>query len=205
MGIRVGAVRALTAVLLGLAVLAGVVLLARPTGPGAAPAAPRSAADRAGATPAATGAPPATSRPGASAATTPGPAPGQAADPCRLVTRAEAAAALGRPVDRVQSRQGFLVRSCLFSGARGRQVVVQLHQGPAASLRQFRMGRRPDDQRVAGVGDEAWFTPDTGLLDVREGAARFQVGLLDATGPPIARRVPPGLVALARAAAGRLP
>jgi hypothetical protein len=205
MGIRVGAVRALAGLLLGLAVLVGVVVLARPTAPGGAPAASRSAADRAGATPTTTGAPP-MSRPGASAAaTTPGPAPGQAADPCRLVTRAEAAAALGRPVARVQPRQGFLVRSCLFSGARGRQVVVQLHQGPAASLTQFRMGRRPDDQPVAGVGDEAWFTPDTGLLDVREGAARFQVGLLDgAGGRPTPPRVPPDLVALARAVAGRL-
>jgi hypothetical protein len=67
------------------------------------------------------------------------------------------------------------------------------------------MGRRPDDQPVAGVGDEAWFTADTGLLDVRVGAARFQVGLLDAAGRPAPRRVPPALVALARAVAGRLP
>jgi hypothetical protein len=84
-------------------------------------------------------------------------------------------------------------------------VIVQLHQGPAASEEQFRMGRRPDDQPVAGVGDEAWFTSDTCLLDVREGAARFQVGLLDATGRSGPRRVPPSLVTLARTIAGRLP
>jgi hypothetical protein len=132
------------------------------------------------------------------------PATGPASDPCRLVTRAEAAAALGRPVARVQQRQGFLVRSCLFTSAGGRQVIVQLHQGSAASRAQFRMGRRPDDQAVAGIGDEAWFTPDTGLLDVRQGAARFQVGLLDATGQPAQRRIPPGLLTLARAIAGRL-
>jgi hypothetical protein len=205
MGVRVGAVRALTGLLLGLAVAAGVVLLARTTAPGAAPPAPRPAADQARA-PSAGARLPATSTPGAAeaASTTSPPAAGPAADPCRLVARAEAAAALGGPVARIQPRQGFLVRSCLFSGAR-RQVVVQLHQGPAASREQFRMGRRPDDQPVAGVGDEAWFTPDTGLLDVRAGTARFQVGLLDATGQPAARRVPPGLVALARAVAGRLP
>jgi hypothetical protein len=208
MATRVGAVRALASLLLALAVLAGLVLLlARPTAPGAAPAASRSTADQARAAPATTGEPPATSKPGRQAAVTtrPGPAPGQAADPCRLLTRTEAAAALGRSVARVQSRQGFLVRSCLFSGARGRQLVLQLHQGPAASLAQYRMGRRPDDQPVAGVGDEAWFTADTGLLDVRLGAARFQVGLLDVAGGPAPPRVPPGLVALARAVAGRLP
>jgi hypothetical protein len=205
MGIRVGAVRALAGLLLGLALLAGVVLLARPTAPGTTAPAPGAAADRAGAA-SATTAGPATSGPGpaAAATTAPGRAPGQAADPCRLLTRAEATAALGRPIVKVQSRQGFLVRSCLF-GAGGRQLVVQLHQGPAASLAQYRMGRRPDDQPVGGVGDEAWFTPDTGLLDVRVGAARFQVGLLDANGPPALRRVPPGLVTLARAVAGRAP
>ena len=211
MATRVGAVPALAGLLLGLAVLVGLgLLLARPTAPGAAAAATsRSAPDQARAAPATTGEPPATPRPGpsavAAATTTSGRAPGQAADPCRLLTRAEAAAALGESVARVQARQGFLVRSCLFSGAHGRQLVLQLHRGPAASLAQYRMSRRPDDRPVAGVGDQAWFTADTGLLDVRVGAARFQVGLLDAAGGPAPPRVPPGLVALARAVAGRLP
>ena len=207
MATRVIAVRALAGLLTGLAVLAGVVLLARPTAPGAAPPAPGTVADQARAPSARAGElPPATSTPGAegAAGSTPPAAAGPAADPCRLVTRAEAAAALGRPVARVQPRQGFLVRSCLFTGTGGRQVVVQLHHGPAASREQFRMGRRPDDQPVAGVGDEAWFTPDSGLLDVRDGAARFQVGLLDGTGQPASRRAPPGLLTLARMIAGRL-
>jgi hypothetical protein len=204
MSIRVGAVRTLAGLLLGLAVLVGLVLLARPTAPGAAPGA---VADQARAPTTAGELPAATSTPGAgkAASTTTPTASDPAADPCRLLSRAEAAAALGRPVARLQRRQGFLVRSCLFSSGRGRQVIVQLYQGPAASRAQFRMGRRPDDQPVAGVGDEAWFTPDTGLLDVREGSARFQVGLLDATGQPALRRVPPGLVTLARAVAGRAP
>jgi hypothetical protein len=203
--VRVGAVRALAGLLLVLAVLAGVVLLARPTAPGGAPPAPGVVAARGDAPPATTRIPPATSRPGAPAASATSPPGDGAADPCRLLSRAEAAAALGRPVARIQRRQGFLVRSCLVTGVGGRQVIVQLHQGPAASRAQFRMGRRPDDQPVAGVGDEAWFTPDSGLLDVREGAARFQVGLLDAGGlPPSRRRALPGLLVLARAIAGRL-
>jgi hypothetical protein len=208
MATRVTAVR-LLGLLLGVAVLAGLVLLARPA------TAPRSP-------PTATGAVPGARRPSATvggpAAMTPGPrassaagttptapAAGPTSDPCRLVTRAEAAAALGQPIAKVRPRQGFLVRLCLFvSAPGGRQLIVQLYQGPAASLAQFRMARRPDDQPVAGVGDEAWFTPDTCLLDVRQGAARFQVGLLDATGRPGPRRVPPSLVTLARTIAGRL-
>jgi hypothetical protein len=209
---RVTAVRLLAGLLLGVAVLAGLVLLARTataprvartvTGPAlaGAPGPSATAGGQAAATTSAPGAP------SAAGATPTAPATGPAPDACRLVTRAEAATVLGRPVVKVQPRQGFLVRSCLFSSDRGgRQVIVQLHQGPAASLAQFRMGRRPDDQPVGGVGDEAWFTPDTCLLDVRVGAARFQVGLLDATGRPAPGRVPPGLVALARAIASRLP
>jgi hypothetical protein len=207
---RVVAVRVLAGLLLAVAILTVLVLLARAASPPrVAPAVPGAAA-AAARDPSATGGGQAvtTPRPGASAAgTTPTAptAPGQASDPCRLITRAEAAAALGRPVAKVQPRTGFLIRSCLFSSARGgRQVIVQLHHGPAASLAQFRMARRPDDQPVAGVGDEAWFTPDTGLLDVRKDPARFQLGLLDATVRPASRRVPPDLLTLARAAAARL-
>jgi hypothetical protein len=202
-------VRLLAGLLLAAAVLAGLVLLARTrTAPRGAPSATGAAVTGAR-SPSATGGGQVatTSGPGGSSAVTPptAPAAGPASDPCRLVTRAEAAAVLGRPVAKVQPRQGFLVRSCLFVGTSGsRQLIVQLHQGLAASRAQFRMARRPHDQPVTGVGDEAWFTPDTGLLDVREGAARFQIGLLDAAGRAGSRRVPPSLVTLARAVAGRL-
>jgi hypothetical protein len=211
MATRVTAVRTLAGLLLGVAVLAVLVLLVRAASPPrVAPAVPDAVAPGAR-NPSATagGQAATTSRPGApsAAGTTPTapPSPGPASDPCRLVTRAEAATALGQPIAKAQPRQGFLVRSCLFTSARGgRQLIVQLHQGPAASLAHFRMARRPDDQPVVGVGDDAWFTPDTGLLDVRKGAARFQVGLLDVTGRSGSRRVPPGLVSLARAATARL-
>jgi hypothetical protein len=206
---RVTAVRTLAGLLLGVVLLAGLVLLAGPAdAPRGVPTAPGAAATGARG-PATAGGQTTASGPGASAAagTTPAapPSPRPASDPCRLVTRAEAAAALGQPVANVQPRQGFLVRSCLFSGAPGGgQLIVQLHQGPAASLAQFRVARRPDDQPVGGVGDDAWFTPDTGLLDVRKGAARFQAGLLDATGRSRSRRVPPGLLILAKKIAARL-
>ena len=203
-----GAVRVLAGLLLGVAALGGVVLLSRTANaPRGAPNAPGAAATGARSPAATPGGQATTSGPAAEVAgptPTAPPSPGPAADPCRLVTRAEATAALGQPVAKTQRRQGFLVRSCLLSSARGRQLIVQLHEGLSASLAQFRMGRRPDDQPVAGVGDEAWFTADTGLLDVRKGAARFQVGLLDATGRSGSRRVTPGLLTLARAAAARL-
>jgi len=203
-----GAVRVLAGLLLGVAALGGVVLLSRTANaPRGAPNAPGAAATGARGPAATAGGQATTSGPAAEVAgptPTAPPSPGPAADPCRLVTRAEATAALGQPVAKTQRRQGFLVRSCLLSSARGRQLIVQLHEGLSASLAQFRMGRRPDDQPVAGVGDEAWFTADTGLLDVRKGAARFQVGLLDATGRSGSRRVTPGLLTLARAAAARL-
>jgi hypothetical protein len=205
---RLTAARVLAGLLLGLAVVVGVVLVARPAGQRTAPGA---AGSRAPAGPG--GQPVATSGPGArvpaaATATTAGPPsrPVQAAaDPCRLATRAEVAAVLGRPVARVQPRQGFLVRSCLFLGAgASRQVVVQVNYGPAASREQFRMARAPGGQPVRGVGDEAWFTPDTGLLDVRKGAARFQVGLLGTAGRPASRSVPSSLLALARNLARRV-
>lgn len=212
MATRVTIIRLLAGLLLGVAMLAGLILLARTakaprvarTAPGPAVAGAPSASATAGEQPM-----PTTSGPGApsAAGTTPAapPSPGPASDPCRLVIRAEAAAALGQPIAKIQPRQGFLVRSCLFSSTPGGgQLIVQLHQGPAASLAQFRMARRPDDQPVGGVGDDAWFTPDTGLLDVRKGTARFQAGLLDAAGRSGSRRVPPGLLILAKKIAARL-
>ena len=200
--------RVLAGLVLGLAAAVGVVLVASPAGQHAAPA--TTVGSRAPAVPG--GQPAATSGPGtpvpAATAPTAGPTsrPVQAAaDPCRLATRAEVAAVLGRPVARVQPRQGFLVRSCLFLGAgASRQLVVQVNYGPAASREQFRMARTPGGQPVRGVGDEAWFTPDTGLLDVRKGAARFQVGLLGTAGQPASRSVPPRLLALARNLARRV-
>jgi hypothetical protein len=205
---RLTTARALAGLLLGFAVVVGFVLVARPASQRTAPG---SAGSRAPARPG--GQPAATSGPGArvpaaATATTAGPSsrPVQAAaDPCRLATRAEVAAVLGRPIAKVQPRQGFLVRSCLFLGAgASRQVVVQVNYGPAASREQFRMARATGGQPVRGVGDEAWFTPDTGLLDVRKGAARFQVGLLGTAGQSTSRSVPPSLLALARNLAGRV-
>ena len=205
---RVTATRALAGLVLGLAVVAGLVLVARPAGWGTGAAGSRGPAATAGG-PAATSGPGAPAPAAVATTSAPGPvptAPAQAAaDPCQLVTRAEVAVVLGQPVARIQPRQGFLIRSCLFSGAGGgRQLVVQVNYGPAASQQQFRMARIPGGQPVGGVGDQAWFTPDTGLLDVLKGPARFQVGVLGTTGRSGLRGVPSSLLTLARKVAARV-
>ena len=210
---RVIAARAIAGLLLGSVVVACLVLAVRQAGPRTTPgtdaAGDRAPGERAGGPVATSG--PGGQAPGAATATTSAPGPVQGtpaqadADPCRLVTRAEVAAVLGQAVVRVQPLQGFLVRSCVFSGAgSGRQVIVQVNYGPAASQEQFRMARTPGGQAVGGVGDEARFTPDTGLLDVRKGPARFQVGLLGTAGRSESSHVPSSLLALARKVTGRI-
>ena len=57
---------------------------------------------------------------------------------------------------------------------------------------------------MAGIGQAARWTRDTGLLDVLDGAARFQVGLFTPAGGPVAAEPPARLEAAARAVAARL-
>jgi hypothetical protein len=54
-------------------------------------------------------------------------------------------------VARVQSRDGFLVRSCTFWSNGDRYVLVQVHRGVSASRDQFELSRLPADRPVAGV------------------------------------------------------
>jgi hypothetical protein len=122
----------------------------------------------------------------------------------RVLSDAEAAAALGTAVARVESRDGFLLRSCTWWSGSSRYLLVQVNRGVAASRDQFELSRLPGDRPVAGIGQAARWTPDTGLLDVLDGAARFQLGLFTAAGSPAAAEPPPRLEAAARAVAARL-
>src|SRR5829696_4760229 len=125
--------------------------------------------------------------------------PAPPAPPCQSVlTSAEASAALGAAVARTESRDGFLLRTCTFWAASGRYLLVQVSRGVAASKEQYELSRLPADRDVAGVGQAARWTRDTGLLDVLHGGARFQVGLFGAAEPP------PRLEAAARAVAAHL-
>jgi hypothetical protein len=131
------------------------------------------------------------------------PAPPAPACP-RVISDAEAAAALGAAVARTESRDGFLVRSCTFWTSNDRYLLVQVSRGVAASRDQYDLSRLPADRTVPGIGQAARWTRDTGLLDVLDGAARFQVGLFTAAGAPAAAEPPPRLEAAARAIAARL-
>jgi pyruvate/2-oxoglutarate dehydrogenase complex dihydrolipoamide acyltransferase (E2) component len=143
-------------------------------------------------------------------------APGATADPAAgpgatepttapAPTTAEAVAALGAPVARVEARDGFLVRTCTFWSSGDRYLLVQVSRGVAASREQFELSRLPGDRAVAGIGQAARWTRDTGLLDVLDGGARFQVGLFTPAGTPAAAAEPPArLEAAARAVAAHL-
>jgi hypothetical protein len=122
----------------------------------------------------------------------------------RVLSEAEAAAALGAAVARVDANDGFLVRSCLYRSRGDRYLLVHVYRGVAASRDQYELSRLPDDRTVAGIGESARWTPDTGLLDVLDGAARFQVGLFTPAGAPAPTEPPAPLETAARAIAARL-
>jgi hypothetical protein len=140
---------------------------------------------------------------GAASDTSGPPAPPAPACP-QVISDAEAAAALGAPVARAEARDGFLLRTCTFWTGSGRYLLVQVARGVAASREQFDLSRLPADQPVAGIGQAARWTRDTGLLDVLDGPARFQVGLFTAARTPAAPAPQPRLEAAARAIAARI-
>jgi hypothetical protein len=121
-----------------------------------------------------------------------------------VLSDAEAGTALGASVARVESRDGFLVRTCTFWTSGDRYLLVQVSRGVAASRDQFELSRLPGDRAVTGIGQAARWTRDTGLLDVLDGAARFQVGLFTPAGGPAATEPPARLETAARAVAARL-
>ena len=141
---------------------------------------------------------------GGGASGTSGP-PAPPAPACQnVLSDAEAGAALGASVARVEAHDGFLLRTCTFWTSGDRYLLVQVSRGVAASRDQFELSRLPGDQAVTGIGQAARWTRDTGLLDVLDGAARFQVGLFTPAGGPAATDPPPRLEAAARAVAARL-
>jgi len=168
---------------------------AGPDGPGPTTAQAPTTAE--GGAPAAAGS--AGSEPGTSGPPAP-PAPA-----CQqVISGDEAAAALGAPVARTETRDGFLVRTCTFWSSGDRYLLVQVNRGVAASRDQFELSRLPGDRAVAGVGQAARWTRDTGLLDVLDGPARFQVGLFTPAGATAAADPPARVEAAARAIAARL-
>jgi hypothetical protein len=131
--------------------------------------------------------------------------PAPPAPPCeRVLSEAEAASALGTAVAQVERRDGFLVRSCVYWTSGDRYLVVHVHRGVSASRDRYELSRLPTDRPVAGIGQAASWTPDSGLLDVLDGAARFQVGLFTTGRAPYTDSPPAAVQAAARAVAARL-
>jgi hypothetical protein len=99
-------------------------------------------------------------------------------DPCSLVTRQEAEAALGKPVaegERPELAQGLI---CQFVGSQGTQVwqlqvlVTQTEnettmQSSFAAAKESVAETNPED--VSGIGDEAFWIPGAKQLNIREG------------------------------------
>jgi hypothetical protein len=183
-----------------------------PGGPPAGVAATTAAGDAAGAATTTAPGPTAAEGPSATTSAAGGNGPGTSGPPAppapacqRVLSDAEAAAALGAAVARTESRDGFLLRTCTFWAASGRYLLVQVSRGVAASKEQYELSRLPADRDVAGIGQAARWTRDTGLLDVLDGGARFQVGLFTAAGRVAdAAQPPPRLESAARAIAARL-
>jgi hypothetical protein len=147
---------------------------------------------------------PAASRPVGGGPGTSGP-PAPPAPACQnVLSSTEAAAALGGSVARMETRDGFLVRTCTFWTSDDRYLLVQVSRGVAASRDQYELSRLPGDRTVAGIGQEARWTRDTGLLDVLDGAARFQVGLFTPAGSAAAAEPSERLETAARAITARL-
>ena len=183
-----------------------------PAADGTAAGAPGTAAGPAAGEPTTAPAPTTAEGSSASGGQTGGSGPGTSGSPAppapacpSVISGAEAVAALGAPVARVEARDGFLVRTCTFWSSSDRYLLVQVSRGVAASRDQFELSRLPGDRTVAGIGQAARWTRDTGLLDVLDGGARFQVGLFTPAGTPAAAAEPSArLEAAARAVAARL-
>lgn len=92
-------------------------------------------------------------------------------DPCKLLTRAEVAAAWDQPAGRPQRLLGptFCQWDLAATAERAAGQVNTLLERGSAARRDFRLARRLGDtgaSTVAGLGRKAFFAPDTGTLFV---------------------------------------
>ena len=121
--------------------------------------------------------------------------PAGAADPCRLATPAQVAAAVGAPVSSplrssVQG-PGGTVLTCTWRGtAADPQSVAQLDVYPSTAG--FDDARRTQSKatgsgfhEISGLG-EAAFAGDQGIVWVRKGRSAFTVHWFDPQDPPLA-------------------
>ncbi len=124
-------------------------------------------------------------------------------DPCRLLFAREVAAAFGRPVGRPREVHGW-PPSCQFTldEAARRLLYVADDSGPEAKLNfERRKASGVPFEPVTGVGEDAYWMPETATLHARAGSTRVFITLrTDTTVPATARKQ---LIELARVALRR--
>ncbi|WP_330297979.1 hypothetical protein [Streptomyces sp. NBC_00503] len=133
------------------------------------------------------------------------PAAKKAADACKVATTEEVAAALGSPAgESAPNGMGDVIRQCdTWNVERDRYVVVQFTSLPVDTT------DRPQAQKVAGVGDAAYFEAgkEDGTLYVRKGSVEFAVAIIGVemtTFTQTPDQMRDSLIPLARAIASRV-
>ncbi|NUR27687.1 MAG: DUF3558 family protein [Catenulispora sp.] len=125
---------------------------------------------------------PATDLSSSSSSPTADPDPVAGADPCTLVTRAEAQKLVGTAVDdAVRAGQETDSPSCTYTGpTSGPTAQVEVHTGPGAKKYYDleRDGLSHAMQAAPGIGDEAWTDKDDLSIFVRKGDAWFVIHIV---------------------------
>lgn len=129
-------------------------------------------------------------------------------DPCALVSKHEASAALGAPVTSVAGTQAGPSRSCSFHGAKPLQSVVvtafryrsprEAHDRFIDTVKQTARAAAAPAAKVNGVGDEA-VAIDSSVY-ARKGTDALVFNIFGERGPPLTARA----VALAKHALAHL-
>ena len=124
---------------------------------------------------------------------------------CDILTEADAARTLGRPVKKLDATGGAAGLDICQYGYQGEKLLdagqarVTLHDRPIAAMKQGVVAEGYDAEEVIGVGDEAFWAPQSGFYVGKGGrTALFIVGagdIKDSKAPTIA---------LARATVGRM-
>ena len=117
-------------------------------------------------------------------------------DPCALVSKADAAAAIGSPITRVSSMTAGPSRSCSFHGTKPLQTVLvtafryaspgEAHTRFIDIVKQTANSASAPAVKLRGVGDEA--VSINSNVYVRKGTAALVFNIFGFRGPPLTAR-----------------